>query len=50
VSNFATKSGVGGLAGLALLLGTDIGSAIGFQICLVRQNFLIPLFLLIGIA
>ena len=50
VSNFATKGGVGLLAGLAILLGADIGSALVAQILLVRQDFLIPLLLLCGVA
>jgi phosphate:Na+ symporter len=50
VSNFATKGGVGLLAGTAILLGADIGSAIVSQILLVRQDFLIPLLLLIGVV
>ncbi|MEP1585527.1 MAG: Na/Pi cotransporter family protein [Tateyamaria sp.] len=50
VSNFATKGGVGLLAGMAILLGADIGSAIVSQILLVRQEFLIPLLLLCGVV
>ncbi len=50
VSNFAAKGGVGLLAGMAILLGADIGSAIVSQILLVRQEFLIPLFLLCGVV
>jgi phosphate:Na+ symporter len=50
VSNFAVKGGVGLLAGMAMLLGADIGSAIVSQILLVRQDFLILLFLLCGVA
>ena len=50
VSNFATKGGVGLLAGMAILLGADIGSAIVSQILLVRQDFLIPLLLLCGVV
>jgi phosphate:Na+ symporter len=38
------------LAGMAILLGADIGSAIVSQILLVRQDFLIPLLLLIGVV
>jgi hypothetical protein len=49
LSNFATKGGVGLLAGTAILLGADIGSAIVSQILLIRQEFLIPLFLLCGV-
>lgn len=50
VSNFATKGGVGLLAGMAILLGADIGSAVVSQILLVRQDFLIPLLLLCGVV
>lgn len=50
VSNFAVKGGVGLLAGIAILLGADIGSAIVSQILLVRQEFLVPLLLLLGVA
>ena len=50
LSNFATKGGVGLLAGTAILLGADIGSAVVSQILLVRQEFLIPLFLLCGVV
>jgi phosphate:Na+ symporter len=50
VSNFATKGGVGLLAGVAILLGADIGSAVVSQILLVRQEFLIPLLLLCGVV
>ena len=50
LSNFAKKGGVGLLAGTAILLGADIGSAIVSQILLVRQEFLIPLFLLCGVV
>ncbi|MGR3813506.1 MAG: Na/Pi cotransporter family protein [Cognatishimia activa] len=49
VSNFAVKGGVGLLAGTAILLGADIGSAIVSQILLIRQDFLIPLLLLCGV-
>ena len=50
VSSFTVKGGVGFLAGIAMLLGADIGSAIVSQILLVRQDFLIPLLLLFGVA
>ncbi len=50
ISNFATQSGLSATAGLALLLGADVGSAVLTQLLLVRQPFLIPLFLLIGVS
>lgn len=49
LSNFAVKGGVGLLAGMAILLGADVGSAIVSQILLLRQDFLVPLLLLIGV-
>ncbi len=49
VSNFAAKGGVGLVAGMAILLGADVGSALVSQILLVRQDFLIPLLLLGGV-
>lgn len=49
VSNFATKGGVSLVAGLAVLLGADIGSALVSQILLVQQDFVIPLLLLSGV-
>lgn len=49
LSNFAVKGGVGLLAGMAILLGADVGSAIVSQILLVRQEFLVPLLLLVGV-
>jgi len=49
VSNFAVKGGIGLLAGMAILLGADIGSAIVSQILLVRQDVLIPLLMLGGV-
>lgn len=45
VSNFATTGGVAILAGTAILLGADIGSAIVSQILWVRQNLLNALLL-----
>lgn len=50
VSNFAVKGGIGLLAGMAILLGADIGSAVVSQILLVRQDYLIPLLLLCGVV
>lgn len=50
VSNFTIKGGVGLWAGIAILLGADIGSAIVSQILLVRQEFMIPLLLLVGVV
>ncbi|CTQ31302.1 Na/Pi cotransporter family protein [Jannaschia rubra] len=50
VSNFVSKGGLAATAGLAILLGADVGSAIVAQLLLVRQTWLIPLLLLVGVA
>ncbi len=50
VSNFMSKGGLTAATGLAILLGADVGSAIVSQLLLVRQAFLIPLLLLIGVS
>ena len=50
VSNFATKGGIGLVAGIAILLGADIGSALVSQILLVPQDFLVSLLMLCGVA
>ncbi|GHA43622.1 Na+/cotransporter [Amylibacter ulvae] len=50
VSNFVTKGGILAATGLAILLGADVGSAIVTQLLLVRQSFLVPLLMLIGVA
>lgn len=50
VSNFVTKGGLAGAVGLAILLGADVGSALVTQLLMVRQAFLIPLLLLVGVA
>ena len=50
ISNFAAQSGLSATVGLALLLGADFGSALLTQLLLVRQPFLVPLCLLIGIG
>lgn len=50
VSNFVAKGGLATAAGLAILLGADVGSAVVTQLLMVRQAFLIPLLLLIGVA
>lgn len=48
VSNFAANGAVATAAGLAILLGADVGSALVAQVLLVRQTWLIPLLLLAG--
>ncbi|MEH6647873.1 Na/Pi cotransporter family protein [Sulfitobacter sp.] len=50
VSNFVGKGGLATAVGLAMLLGADVGSAVVTQILMVRQPFLIPLLLLIGVT
>lgn len=50
VSNFLSKGGLSVTAGLAILLGADVGSALVSQILLVQQDFVIPLLLLIGVT
>lgn len=50
VSNFVSKGSVATGVGLAILLGADVGSAIVAQVLLVRQTFLIPLLLLVGVG
>lgn len=50
VSNFVSGGTIATAVGLAILLGADIGSALVAQLLLVRQTFLVPLLLLIGVA
>ena len=50
VSNFVAKGGLIAATGLAILLGADVGSALVTQLLVVRQPFLIPLFILIGVV
>lgn len=49
-SNFAAKGGITAAAGLAILLGADVGSAVVSQLLMVRFSFLVPLLLLIGVS
>lgn len=48
VSNFATKGTLSVAAGLAILLGADLGSAMVTQVLLVQQAWMIPLLLIVG--
>ena len=50
VSNFVSKGSIPTFIGLAILLGADVGSAIVAQLLLLRQTFLIPLLLVIGVG
>jgi phosphate:Na+ symporter len=49
-SNFVAKGRLATAVGLAILLGADVGSAVVTQLLMVRQSFLIPLLLLIGVV
>lgn len=49
VANFASSGAVTTAAGLAMLLGADVGSAMVVQFLLQRQDFMIPALLLIGV-
>lgn len=50
VANFAASGGVTVPAGLAILLGADVGSALVTQLLLLRQDWLVPVLLLAGVA
>lgn len=50
VSNFAANGAVTVSVGLAIILGADVGSALVAQVLLVRQTWLIPLLLVLGVA
>ena len=50
VSNFVSGGTIAAAVGLAILLGADVGSALVVQILLVRQTFLVPLLLLVGVG
>lgn len=49
-SNFVSGGAITGTAGLAILLGADVGSAIVVQLLTVRYEFLIPTLLLVGVG
>ncbi len=50
VSNFVSGGSIAAAVGLAILLGADVGSALVAQVLLVRQTFLVPLLLLLGVG
>ncbi|WP_412553466.1 Na/Pi cotransporter family protein [Shimia sp. MIT1388] len=50
VSNFAANGAVSVPVGLAIILGADVGSALVAQVLLVRQTWLIPLLLVLGVG
>ena len=49
-TGFIAKNGLAAGAGLAILLGADVGSAIVSQLLLLRPTFLAPLLILAGVA
>ncbi|RMF37737.1 MAG: Na/Pi cotransporter family protein, partial [Alphaproteobacteria bacterium] len=48
VAGFTVSGGLAAAAGLAIMLGADLGSAIASQILLLRADWLPPLLLLVG--
>lgn len=50
VAGFVSKNGLAAAAGLAILLGADLGSAIISQLLLLKPMILAPLLLLAGVA
>ena len=50
ISNFVSKGSLTTLAGLAIILGADVGSAIATQLLMIRQPLLIPLLILFGVV
>ncbi|WP_281982807.1 Na/Pi cotransporter family protein [Thalassorhabdomicrobium marinisediminis] len=50
VSNFVAKGGLVAAAGLAILLGADVGSALVTQVLVIQQGVLVPLLLLAGVV
>lgn len=49
-SNFVSKGSLATATGLAILLGSDVGSALVTQLLMVRQPILVPLLLLVGVV
>jgi phosphate:Na+ symporter len=49
-ANFVSSGGIAVAAGLAILLGADLGSALVAKLLLVRQTWLIPVLLLAGVV
>jgi len=49
-ANFVSSGGIAVAAGLAILLGADLGSALVAKLLLVRQTWLIPVLLLTGVV
>lgn len=50
VSNFVSAKTLGAVVGLVILLGADVGSAIVAKVLLAKQDFMIPMLLLCGVA
>ena len=50
VSNFVSAGSITTAVGIAILLVADVGSALVVQILVVRQTFLVPLLLLLGVG
>jgi phosphate:Na+ symporter len=50
VSNFVSRGSVAAAVGLTILLGADVGSAVVAQLLVLKQTFLLPALLLIGVA
>ncbi|WP_415184791.1 Na/Pi cotransporter family protein [Phaeovulum sp.] len=50
VANFAASGTIVASAALVMLLGADLGSAVVAQILLVRQSWLVPVLLLLGVV
>lgn len=50
VSNFVSVGTLGVVIGLAVLLGADVGSALVVKVLLVKQTFMVPLLLLLGVG
>ena len=50
VSGFVSGGTIFAATGLAILLGADVGSALVAQVLLVRQTWLVPLLLLVGVG
>jgi len=50
VSNFVSAGSITTIVGIAILLGADVGSALVVQVLVVRQTFLVPMLLLVGVG
>jgi phosphate:Na+ symporter len=50
VSNLVSRGSAAAAVGLAILLGADAGSAIAAQLLLLKQSFIVPLLMLVGVG